>query len=251
MNLTAVIVPTLGNESLTIRCFESLAKYTSNFALIWIDNGSSGASRGKTIDFLSKTSIKYESIFNESNRGFAGAINQGIRVAFDHSLDPIVFLNNDVTLTVGWLGKLKTALYWDLVLGVAGSIHDTGIQSYVNFAAEVGYQNTMNPERYFNSLSMRLHYTRNCVPFSLVAIPATVIRRVGFLDEEFYPAFGEDNDYCDRVRIAGYKTAFVLNCFTFHERRATAKTLPDYRRIQKRNEKLLWKKRESRSNVNV
>lgn len=248
MNYTAIIVPTWNNEDLTLQAFDSLLKYTSNFRLIWIDNGSEKESRDKVSAFLMNKAIPVYGKFNEKNLGFAKAINQGIRIALEEGLDPIVFMNNDITLTAGWMGKLKEALYWDFCLGVVGSIHNKGIQSYSHFAEEVGYRDQGSPERYFNSLSLKLHYTPRSVPFSLAMFPASVIKRIGFLDEDFYPALGEDNDYCDRIRAAGYKLAFVLNCFTYHERRASVRCLPDYRAVKIRNEKLLWKKRKEREN---
>jgi len=48
-------------------------------------------------------------------------------------------------------------------------------------------------------------------------LPRKVFEKVGPLDENFYPAYYEDNDYCRRIALAGvpYIRSTFLNCEVF------------------------------------
>ena len=47
-----------------------------------------------------------------------------------------------------------------------------------------------------------------------------VVNKIGLLDERFF-ILGNDDDYCDRVRLAGFITGVALNCFVRHEHGTT------------------------------
>jgi GT2 family glycosyltransferase len=54
------------------------------------------------------------------------------------------------------------------------------------------------------------------VPFVAVYIPRAVIRRVGLLDERFAPGGYEDDDYCVRTSMAGFRVGVSRNCVVDH-----------------------------------
>lgn len=101
--LTSIIMLTFNQLSLTGQCVRSLEKYThAPYELIVIDNGSTDG----TAEYLrrhenSKDNVRC--VFNEENRAFSKANNQGIKIAKG---DFILLLNNDVILTDKWLQRL-------------------------------------------------------------------------------------------------------------------------------------------------
>ena len=52
--------------------------------------------------------------------------------------------------------------------------------------------------------------------FFCVALRRDVLDRVGMLDEDFGFGFYEDDDYCIRVRHAGYKLVCAEDVFVYH-----------------------------------
>jgi GT2 family glycosyltransferase len=241
----AVIIPTWNNAALTVRCLRSLAEFTDNYHLIWIDNGSREVERGQVEEAIKRFGIFYKSYFNKTNLGFSKAINQGIHIAMAGDYDPIVLLNNDVFVTAGWLDKLRVALERYPKFGIIGSLHDKGTQDYRKFHRNLRL-GQKKPDAAVNSLALSVIDYPACVSFSCTAIRRIVIENVGLLDEAFSPCLGEDNDYCDRTRAAGWKTGYCLNCFTWHIHRATVKLIPRYWVIKKNNTRYLEKKRAAR-----
>jgi GT2 family glycosyltransferase len=48
------------------------------------------------------------------------------------------------------------------------------------------------------------------VQFSFFSIGENIVEKIGLFDEYIYPAYFEDNDYQDRIEIAGYAHLVVL-----------------------------------------
>ena len=71
-----------------------------------------------------------------------------------------------------------------------------------------------------------------------------VMERVGFLDERFGLGMFEDDDYCVRVRKAGYKLAVVEDTFVFHKGSMSFKTMPtrDYLQLFEKNRTYFFNK---------
>jgi GT2 family glycosyltransferase len=238
--MAAVIVPTWNNSELTLRCLQSLSANTKNYVLVWIDNGSDGPERSTMTAEVGRLGIPHHSAFNPANLGFPKAINQGLTIALPKGYDPIVLLNNDVTLTPGWLDKFRAAFRAFPRVGLVGSLHTNGSQDFRRFHPG------SNVPALINIKPLAIRVVRD-VPFSCVAIRRAVVEKVGLLDERFSPCLGEDSDYCDRLRTTGWEMAYVLNCVTAHVHQATVSKFPNWREIQMRNKAYLAQKRADRA----
>lgn len=64
--------------------------------------------------------------------------------------------------------------------------------------------------------------------YSVLAISKEVIERVGWFDENFAPAYFEDNDYDYRCRLAGVEVV-ALPCAYVHQISSTIKSSPSYK----------------------
>jgi GT2 family glycosyltransferase len=68
-------------------------------------------------------------------------------------------------------------------------------------------------------------------------IPRGVVEAVGLLDERFGLGNYEDNDYCLRTRIAGYRVVWAQDVFIHHAGHQSFKQLGDaFRRLLEENE---------------
>ena len=92
----SIITLTFNKLEYTKKYIKSLYKYTSDFELILVDNGSTDG----TVEFIK--SLPYDNIktiFNSENLGFSKGNNQGIDIAEG---EYIGFLNNDILLSPNW-----------------------------------------------------------------------------------------------------------------------------------------------------
>jgi GT2 family glycosyltransferase len=75
-----------------------------------------------------------------------------------------------------------------------------------------------------------------------VILRREVFEKVGFLDENFTPAWYEDDDYSFRVLYAGYKNAIANRSFVFHNQSTTSSKLPEKEKIIERNRQYFYDK---------
>src|SRR5262249_33852397 len=103
----SIVVVTFDNLVYNRLSLESVLANTAypDFEVIIVDNGSTDG----TADYLRALSLRspVRVLFNEYNRGFAAANNQGLSLA---SGDMLVLLNNDTVVPPGWLKPLVRQL---------------------------------------------------------------------------------------------------------------------------------------------
>ncbi len=184
----SVITLTLNKLEYTKNFIESLKKYTNDFELIIVDNGSTDG----TVEYI-KSMPDIKLIQNAENNGFSKGNNQGIEIAQG---EYIGFLNNDILLYPNWFEACKKVFENEN----AGFVSPRHINPH--------YDNT-NPKKYIKYFQ-GFHYDKpyeksfdECV-FSCVITKREVLDKIGVFDENFFPAFFEDNDLKYRAIEAGY-----------------------------------------------
>ncbi len=249
--MTDIIMLTKDHSSITIECLEAIHKFTADYQIIWIDNGSDVGELNRVKAFIQAKGIPYRLIRNARNEGFIRGVNQGINASTSEHL---VLMNNDVVVTERWLEKMLDFQQTHPRAGVIGVLTDTGtIQNYngpktrplTKWTIESG-----DPFDYHNHLPpIYREVTASCVPFSCVLMSKRMIQKVGLLDEDFSPGYGDDDDYCDRARLAGWRTVILLNVLVYHKHGATFYSefqLAEMERIRKAHRELYFRKRDER-----
>jgi len=100
--LISIVIPTFNQLAFTRQCLASIRLFTDEpYELIIVDNGSTD---GTPQYVRSCPDVKL--IANSENRGFPAACNQG---ALASRGTHILFLNNDVIVTTGWLTRMLRA----------------------------------------------------------------------------------------------------------------------------------------------
>lgn len=235
---SCIVTPTWNNEDYTIRCFGSIAKNTSDYLIIWVDNGSTPESRQKVKDFLDSQKIPYEGIFNDENLGFVKATNQGMKRAMELGAKYIVLENNDTEVYNGWLDRMIAVAELDPKIGLVGpitspcdswqsiqtlKIKTNYIKDPVDFSNLPKYKN--NPEEYAKQIKeLYRGQSVNISPalaFFCTLIKSEVAKQIGILSEEYGIGLNDDDDYCTRARRAGWKINLALDIFVFHNHRTT------------------------------
>jgi GT2 family glycosyltransferase len=199
-------------------CVESLLATTSNAEILVIDNASHDDSLESVAGFRSRVSF----IRNSVNRGFAGAVNQAFEAT---SSSYVLILNPDIHVMPGAVQFLEDFM-----------------EAHPRAAAVGGYVNEKYLPRPFPTVvtlfreNLGLPRRRQTMKGSestsvdQPAAAALMIRRdayeeVGGFDEQFYPAWYEDVDFCRRLRETGWEIFFAPKAEFIHGGGYSANTL--------------------------
>lgn len=213
--LTSIIIPTFNGLHLLRRCVEFIRAYTDvPYEIIVVDNGS----RDGTAEYCIREKLTLVSLSH--NAGFPVACNRGLRLA---SGDNLLLLNNDCFVSPGWLRLLLDALHSREEIGIVGPVtnYASGIQkvkvSYRDldgFIQEALAWNVPDPGRW-----REVHR----IVGLCYLLKRSVMDRIGLLDEMYSPGHYEDDDYCYRARLAGFKLLVAENVLVHHEGSASFK----------------------------
>ena len=245
-----VIFVTHNQTEMSLECLNALEKNTSHpYRLIWVDNGSEMAGFMRVKERVS--GLGGDTFRFSVNRFYARAINEG----FIHSKSRyVVTLSNDVFVTLDWLTKLYAIMEDDEKIGLLSPLTDN-IGSSAPRAKSAIKRNHLPIDGFgyagINLLPSRAERVYGNVSMFCAMVRQGVIEKAGMLDERFF-ILGNDDDYCDRVRLAGYKTAVSLNCFVYHRHGATKNDVfppgsPERMSIKRDHQALLVEKRRNRA----
>lgn len=196
----------------TIECLESLKNITyPKYDVIVADNGSIG-------DDVKVLEEKYNSfariIANGRNLGFAAGNNVGMREALRLGTDYVLVLNNDTVVDPQFLSELVAVAEKESRIGAVGP------KLY-------NYDNTDMPQL------RRLYGKIGNAPEDMETLSGTAflvkrnaLEQVGLLDEVFYPAYGEDRDFFERLKEHSYRIVCVPTSKVYHKMSATTNRYP-------------------------
>jgi GT2 family glycosyltransferase len=232
----SVVVVTRDNLVFARLCLESLLAATDgSYEVIAVDNGSTDGTR-EYLSRLSASGAPVRTLLNDSNRGFAPACNQGLRLARG---DVLVLLNDDTIVTPGWLRRLAGHLD-DPEVGMVGPTtnrigNEAEIDASYRTLGELARFADARAEAHAGQAVDIPTLTMFCV-----AMRRDVYEAVGALDERFEVGLLEDDDYSLRVRSAGYRLRCTDDVFVHHFGETSfGKLVPsgEYARLLQANQK--------------
>jgi len=241
-SLTSIVIPVRNQFAHTRQCLQSIFSCTPEpFELVIVDNASSDGVE-KYLEELADLHPRVTLIKNPENLGFPIACNQGMSAARG---DHILVLNNDTIVTEGWLRRLLRCLSSEPDVGVVGPVsnHVAGLQ-----AVPVSYESLEEMHRFARERAW-MYYgcyrdTYRVIGLCML-IRRDVVERIGGFDPSFSPGNYEDDDFCLRARIAGYRIKIALDVFIHHHGSMTFRGEGfDFEALMKRNLSLFLSKWE-------
>lgn len=210
--LVSIVTLSWNAPSFTKKALESIAECTSEpYEVIVVDNGSGDETKAM-LAAIDDPHVRI--VYNPINRGYAGGNNDGIAQARG---DFVVLLNNDVVVTSGWLDGLLDAFARMPGLGVSAPRSNLVVgHQQLNDAL---YANETDLKTYAADRSdtwARTGYVADRAIGLCLCIDRRVIEQIGGLDERFGLGNFEDDDYCIRVRAAGYGIYVCDDVFIHH-----------------------------------
>ena len=251
-----IIVLNWNNWHETKECLGSLAKVSyPNYEVLVVDNGSSerppiNSLTSPQAPLLSKERGvggevaklgRAELLCNDSNLGFAGGNNVGIKYALAHGADYIMLLNNDTIVAPDFLTELVRAADGSPSYGILGSrIYKYGTDDVVFGGGKINKWLNMAGHAKNYELGIMNHET-DYITGAAMLIRRKVIEKIGLMREEYF-LYYEDVDWCLRARKAGYKCLAVNTSRVWHKVSATTKEgSPSYIYYHTRNALMLAK----------
>ena len=248
---TDIIIPTFNQEQFTVKCLESIRKFTQHksYRIVWVDNGSTKESRELVMSEI--VNHNYLSIWLEKNVGFIKATNLGLKSS---QSEFVILQNNDTEVTDGWYTRLKNALTIDAKCGASGPITNTdgSWQGWKNVKQNMLFDMPDLEGMPTETISKTLYnkYKNVNKQVKMIAFFCTMFKRqifneIGLLDEIFKTGFGDDDDMCKRITNAGYNLAFVPSSYVLHHHRTTFKSVfgvDEVERMQEQNLQLFKQK---------
>lgn len=209
--MTSIIILNYNTKDITIQCIKSIRKYTVDYELIVVDNGSKDGS----VEWLKKQS-DIRLIANRENVGFPKGCNQGIEIALGSE---ILLLNSDTVVTPRWLEQLRTALYSDELIGAVGCVTNYCSNGQQLQFVPYDIQNLDGLDEFadkYNHTDITKWQEKTKLVGFCLCVKKIVVDKIGMLDEIFTPGNYEDDDYSLRIIKAGYRLILCADTFIHH-----------------------------------
>jgi len=201
------IIPIRNYKNQTFECIRDLKLanikgYINK--IIVVDNASSDCSAEE----ITKNFPDIQVIKNKKNRGFAAAINQGIKIALkDNDLSFVLQLNNDTRLPKNFLQALVYTALTDKKIGLVAPAlrHYQKETLFYGMEGEINIKTGSVKHRNIKVIKSKKIINAQFVSGCCLLIKKDVLEKVGLLDERFF-LYLDDVDYCLSVQKAGFKT---------------------------------------------
>lgn len=222
VNSIAIIIPVYNAVDALADCLASLIKYTVvPCRFIVIDDASPDPDVQVLLDKYREQPM-FECYLNSTNLGFTKTVNKGIALAGN---DDVVFLNSDTIVTPGWLGRLRYAAYLQPDIGTVTPFSNNAGAFSAPVAGFNEIPSSFDITTYGRAVSQSSERIYPEVPTGngfCLYIRRACLDDVGALDEEAFPrGYGEENDFCMRAGLKGWRHVIDDATYIYHVRSAS------------------------------
>ncbi|WP_410769029.1 glycosyltransferase [Fontibacillus sp. BL9] len=220
----SIILVTYNNWPYTQQCLRSLLRpgHYPNLEIVIVDNASTDQTPNRLQSIRDE---RIQVITSESNLGFAAGNSLGCQHATG---DYFILLNNDTIIPDGsWVSRLLRPLMEHPDVGMSGPMsnfvgNDQALDHFVGDPVTGAHPNWLQDYYLFHKGVSR---ETDLLGFFCVAMKKEVWEAVGPLDTGYGIGMFEDDDYCERVKAAGYRLMIAEDAFVYHHGSATIRKL--------------------------
>lgn len=215
----AIIIPTLLGGSQVLDCLKSIKALSypqEKIQIVLIDNN--------TPDKIYK---RARSIFknikpvrNKKNAGFAKSVNQGIKKVSC----PLYFVTNDDI--VFEKNSLKTLIDYALENKNVGIIGGKQLDATTGKFRSGGKNFNFFTGLQYEKKHSKIPEICDTVEGCSMLIKNSTIKKIGYFDENYFPAYCEDLDYCTGAKRQGVGIFYHPKAIFYHRVNYTVSTFP-------------------------
>lgn len=217
----SIVIVNLNRAALTLDCIKSVITHTKRgvYEIIVVDNGSAATET----EALAQASHQFKLLPLDRNMFFGEASNIG---AEHGSGDHVLFLNNDVKVTAGWLDALLAALNIGYRAGAVGpkivypngELQEAGcVVRPDGWGVQIGKSGMRLPASFIDTTRIVDYCSGACL-----LMRREVFLDLGGFDPIFDPAYFEDVDLALRLRSIGLFTYYCSEATVHHEESVTS-----------------------------
>lgn len=229
----SIIIVNYRTYQLTKQTIESVidGKHPFNYDIYLVDNASDDGSLEKLEeDFQEETSdglIKF--IANPENKGFSHANNRAIK---ESESKYVLLLNSDTVVQGDCLDKCLDYMAGDKQIGAlgckillpGGNLDKACRRSFptptVSFYRMTGLSKLFPKSKRFGRYNLTYRdengtYEVDSLSGAFMLVRREAIEEVGLLDEDFF-MYGEDIDWCYRIKEVGWKVVYLADATITH-----------------------------------
>lgn len=202
----SIIIPLWNGKEYIETCLQTVfAQNYPDLEVIVVDNASTDGGG----ELVQSTFPQVIYIRNLYNLGFAGACNVGLNVAQG---EVMILLNQDTIGHDNWLNFLVDCMITDSKSGIGGCklLYEDGTVQHAGGKLIEPFWDTEHLVE--NDGTVPIDY----VTGATMAIRRDCFEQVGYLDENFYPAYSEDIDYCLRAKAVGWQIVYEPKAVLTH-----------------------------------
>lgn len=220
----SIVIPLFNKVEYTQRCIESLIENTPDglYEAVLVDNGSTDGT-SVLLDAIEGDDVVI--IRNAVNEGFARACNAGAQAA---RTDAVLFLNNDTTVTRGWLepmvdtldARANVAVVGNKLLFPDGTIQHGGVTMFERFGTSRPDAVPFGPMlRFYGMLSdvlpANVPELVSAITGACMLVRKDVFFEHGGFDEAFWNGY-EDVDLSLKIHRSGWDLFYEPRSVVYH-----------------------------------
>jgi GT2 family glycosyltransferase len=234
----SIIIVNYNTRKLTLECIESIyqSKMPSQFEIYVVDNASSDGS----IEAICKAFPYVKIIANKENVGFSKANNQAI---LESKGRYVLLLNSDTIVLENTISYIVDFMDTNIEAGATGckvvlpdgtldkACHRGFPTPEASLYYMLGLAKKLPNNPRFNGyhkgyLNMDETHEIDCLVGAFMIVRRETIDEVGMLDETYF-MYGEDIDWCYRIKGAGWKIYYNPNVEIVHYKGASSRRKPN------------------------
>ncbi len=184
--------------------------------IVVVDNGSSD----HTVETLRRDYPGIALVCLPVTTGFVGGNNVGMKAAVQKGYDAVFLLNVDTIVDEDFIRPCLDVLEAHPDIGVVGPVVLEAYQHNV-IQCEGGRILPVRANFPYRKRGRRFKRREELVDVGFVLGAAMMVRRdvierIGYLDEDYFPAYGEEVDFCYRAHLAGFRLVVLRGSVIRH-----------------------------------